>query len=176
MKYTLRRSTRAKYMRLTVQPGGTVILTVPHRVPEGMIEKFLAAHTEWIEKGVKRMQNLKALPVSGRRSYLKHKEEARAFINERLAYWNAFYGFTHGRIAIKNTKRLWGSCSRKGNLNFSYALLFLPRELADYVIVHELAHLKEHNHSARFWALVHKHQPDYLLLRRELRRYLPQSR
>lgn len=176
MKYTLKRSMRAKYMRLTVQPGGTVILTVPHRVPAGMIERFLAQHTEWIERGVKRMQNFKPLPVSGRRSYLRHKEEARAFITERVAYWNSFYGFEHGRIAVKDTKRIWGSCSRKGNLNFSYALLFLPRELADYIVVHELCHLKEHNHSSRFWALVQKHQPDYLRLRRELRRYLPQSR
>jgi predicted metal-dependent hydrolase len=173
--YTLKRSTRAKYMRLTVQPGGTVILTVPHRIPEGMIERFLMQHAEWIERGVKRMQKFKPLPVSGRAAYLKHKEEARAFITERVLYWNSFYGFAHGRIAVKDTKRIWGSCSRKGNLNFSYGLLFLPRELADYVVVHELCHLKEHNHSAHFWARVQEHQPDYVRLRHELRRYLPGS-
>ena len=173
--YTLSRSTRARYMRLTVQPGGTAVLTVPHRVPEYMIEKFLAQHTEWIERGIKRMKDFKPLPVSGRRSYLKHKEEARAFITERVAYWNRFYGFEHGRIAIKNTKHLWGSCSRKGNLNFSYALLFLPRELADYVVVHELSHLKEHNHGPRFWESVAKALPDWKSHRRELRKYLPRQ-
>jgi len=119
------------------------------------------------------MQDFKPLPVSGRRAYLKHKEEARAFVTERVKYWNREYGFRYDRIAIKNTKRLWGSCSRKGNLNFSFALLFLPRELADYVVVHELAHLKEHNHSPRFWALLEKSLPDFAIRRRELRRYLP---
>ena len=173
LSYTLKRSTRARYMRLTVQAGGTVVLTVPHRIPERMIERFLSQHTEWIKRGVARMRDFKPLPVSGRRSYLRHKEEARALVTERVAYWNQFYTFPFGRIAIKDTKRLWGSCSRKGNLNFSYALLFLPRELADYVIVHELCHLQEHNHSNAFWALVAKAQPEYLRLRRELRRYLP---
>jgi predicted metal-dependent hydrolase len=160
-------------MRLQVQAGGSVLVTVPHRVPEGMIEKFLAQHSDWIERSRARMQRFKPLPVSGRRAYLKHKEEARAFINERVEYWNREYGFKYNRIAIKNTKRLWGSCSRKGNLNFSYALLFLPRELADYVVVHELCHLKEHNHGKGFWALVGKSLPDFASRRRDLRRYLP---
>jgi predicted metal-dependent hydrolase len=173
VSYTLKRSTRAKYMRLTVQAGGTVVLTVPHRVPEYMIEKFLAQHTEWIVRGIKRMQDFKPMPVSGRRSYLKHKEEARAFITERVAHWNHFYRFPFGRIAIKDTKRVWGSCSRKGNLNFSYALLFLPRELADYVVVHELSHLQEHNHGPRFWALMATTLPDFKARRADLRRYLP---
>ena len=173
MKYTLKRSRRARYMRLQVRPGGTVILTVPHQMAHSTIEKFLAQHAEWIHTANERMRDYKALPVSGRRDYLKHKEAARKFIHERLAHWSSFYPFSYGRVAIKNTKRVWGSCSRKGNLNFSYALLFLPRELADYVIVHELCHLKEHNHSARFWSLVAEALPNYRLLRHELRRYLP---
>ena len=160
-------------MRLSVQAGGAVVLTVPHRVDVGTIERFLAKHTEWISRASAKMRQLKALPVSGRRDYLKHKEVAREFICERVAHWNQLYQFPHSRIAIKNTKRLWGSCSRKGNLNFSYALLFLPRELADYVVVHELCHLKEHNHSRAFWALVAKVLPMHHELRRELRRYIP---
>jgi len=162
-------------MRLTVQAGGTVILTVPQRSPAGMIEKFLVQHTEWMEKSIIRMRNFKPLPVSGRRAYLKHKEEARSFIEERVVYWNRFYAFSYGRIAIKNTRRTWGSCSRRGNLNFSYALLFLPRTLADYVIVHELCHLKEHNHKESFWSLVAQRLPEYKARRRELRRYLPRG-
>ncbi len=160
-------------MRLSVQAGGTVVLTVPHFIGVRVIERFLAKHTEWIERATKRMSNFKTLPVSGRRAYLEHKEAARAFVHERVAYWNQFYSHPFGRIAIKNSKRVWGSCSHKGNLNFSYGLLFLPRELADYVVVHELCHLKEHNHSKAFWALVAKQQPNYASLRRELRRYVP---
>lgn len=160
-------------MRLTVQPGGAVRITAPLWISSSAIERFVRSHSSWIDRSVRRMQNFKPLPISGRRSYLKYKEEARVFLTERVTYWNQIYKFTHNRIAIKNTKRLWGSCSRKGNLNFSYALLFLPRELADYVVVHELAHLQEHNHGPHFWALVGKALPDFQLHRRELRRYLP---
>ena len=173
--YILKRSKRARYMRLSVQAGGAVVLTVPHRIDVATIERFLAKHTEWIEKASAKMRHFKSLPVSGRRDYVRHKEAARRFITDRIAYWNKFYTFPHGRIAIKNTKRLWGSCSRKGNLNFSYALLFLPREIADYVVVHELCHLKEHNHSRAFWTLVAHKLPNYRMLRSELRRYLPRS-
>lgn len=119
------------------------------------------------------MRGFKSLPVRGRRAYLAHKEDARVFIAERINHWNRFYGHQVNRIAIKDMKRIWGSCSRKGNLNFSYALLFLPRELADYVVVHELCHLKEHNHGPKFWALVAKTLPNCEHHRRELRTYLP---
>ena len=174
-RYILKRSKRARYMRLSVQAGGTVVLTVPHRIDVTTIEKFLAQHTEWIERASEKMRHFKSLPVSGRRDYLKHKEAARKFIAARVAHWNQLYQFPHGRIAIKNTKRLWGSCSRKGNLNFSYALPFLPHELADYVVVHELCHLREHNHSRAFWSLVARALPNHKALRVELRRYVPRS-
>ena len=173
MEVTLKRSNRVKYMRLKVLPGGAVVLTAPPWISSGVIERFVRGHSSWIDRSVRRMRTFKPLPVSGRRAYLKRKEEARSFITERVQHWNREYGFTYNRIAIKNTKRLWGSCSRKGNLNFSYALLFLPRELADYVVVHELCHLMEHNHGPRFWALVGKVLPDFVARRRELRRYLP---
>ncbi len=158
-------------MRLSVRPGGAVTLTVPHFVGVSTIEKFLAAHTEWIERATQKMRRLVPLP-HGRKEYVARREVARLLVHERLAHWNSLYHFKHGRVAIKNTKTLWGSCSRKGNLNFSYALVHVPRELADYVIVHELCHLQEHNHSSRFWELVARAQPDYLRLRRSLRTYL----
>ena len=174
--YALKRSRRSKYMRLRVQAGGTVTVTVPFYSTTSGIEQFILNHRMWIERAVARMSAFKPLPVSGHRAYLKHREEARVFVTERIAYWNRAYGFSYGRIAIKDTKRIWGSCSRKGNLNFSYALLFLPRELADYIIVHELCHLKEPNHSERFWLLVSKDMPNHKALRRELKQYLPRGR
>ncbi len=78
-------------------------------------------------------------------------------------------GVAYGRVAIRAQKSCWGSCSRAGNLNFNYKLQFLPPRLQDYVIVHELAHLREHNHSARFWAAVAGVLPNWRSLRRELR-------
>lgn len=102
--------------------------------------------------------------------YKKYKENARALVHARLAYFNAFYAFPLRRVAIKNSKSRWGSCSKLGNLNFNYKLLFLPIQVIDYVVVHELCHLKEFNHSPKFWALVAQEIPDYLARRKLLRR------
>ena len=102
-------------------------------------------------------------------NYLKYNEEARIFIFERLDYYSGIYGVRFNRVSIRNQRTRWGSCSKKGNLNFNYRLLMLPRSLANYIIIHELCHLKELNHSPRFWNLVAQAAPDYLKIRRELR-------
>jgi predicted metal-dependent hydrolase len=93
--------------------------------------------------------------------YNKYKEQARALVNERLVYFNAYYGFIYGRVSIRNQKTRWGSCSSKGNLNFSYRILFLDPEEQDYLIIHELCHLKQFNHSQAFWDLVGEQSPNY---------------
>lgn len=160
-------------MRITVRPGGFVVLTAPPTMSMAEIESYVASKRTWLTKSIARMESLRALPVSGRRSYVRHKEGARVFVTERLVHWNQYCRYSYKRVSIKNTRRLWGSCSRRGNLNFSFALLFLPRELADYVIVHELCHLKEHSHGRDFWRLVERVLPDYRARRAELRRYSP---
>lgn len=104
-----------------------------------------------------------------RRQYLKYREEARALIHSRIAHFYAHYRVPIKKIFIKNLKSRWGSCSEKGNLNFNYKLLFLPQDIADYVVVHELCHLKEFNHSPKFWALVAQTIPDYNARRSVLR-------
>jgi len=102
--------------------------------------------------------------------YKKYKEHARALAHARVAHFNSFYNFTVGRISIRNTRTRWGSCSKKGNLNFNYKILFLPQHMTDYIIVHELCHLKEFNHSQNFWDLVAKIVPEHKAVRRELRK------
>jgi predicted metal-dependent hydrolase len=102
--------------------------------------------------------------------YLKYKEEARVLVKARLEYFNTFYNFEYKRIAIKNHKSRWGSCSKKGNLNFNYRIALLPPHLADYIVVHELCHLGEFNHSKKFWALVERTIPDWRMRRAELMR------
>lgn len=104
-----------------------------------------------------------------RLQYKKYKEEARVLIHARLSYFNAYYGFTLRKVFIKSLKSRWGSCSERGNLNFNYLLVFLPSRVQDYLIVHELCHLKEFNHSPAFWALVAQTLPDYRALRTQLR-------
>lgn len=102
-------------------------------------------------------------------TYLTHKELARTLILERLAFFNRTGAYTYNRVAIRDQRRCWGSCSSKGNLNFSYKLLFLPPCLRDYIIVHELSHLKILNHSADFWNLVALQMPDYVIRMTTLR-------
>ena len=105
-----------------------------------------------------------------RKQYMRVRSHARAFVHERLAYFNAHYRLRIGKVFIKNHKSRWGSCSERGNLNFNYKLLYLPPLIADYIIVHELCHLAEFNHSRRFWALVERTIPEHRALKRELRR------
>ena len=100
---------------------------------------------------------------------MKYKEEARALVMEKLMVFGKIYNLFPNRIAIRNTKSRWGSCSKRGNLNFNYRIVFLPPALADYLVVHELCHLGEFNHSPKFWNLVAVAVPDYKKLRKELR-------
>jgi len=101
--------------------------------------------------------------------FVAHKETARALVHQKLIYWNQFYNFTYKRVAIRNTRRSWGSCTSLKNLNFSYKLLFLPSHLQDYIIVHELCHLGELNHGKNFWDLVAQQVPHYELCIAELK-------
>ncbi len=105
-----------------------------------------------------------------RRATTKKREVARIFVENRISYFNKLYNFKINRIAIKNTKTRWGSCSSKGNLNFNYKIIYLRPELADYLIVHELCHLGELNHSKRFWALVARAIPSYIKINKELKK------
>ncbi|MEI8338137.1 MAG: M48 family metallopeptidase [bacterium] len=99
-----------------------------------------------------------------------HKEGAKELALSRLEHFNQFYNFKYNSVKIKSTKTRWGSCSSKGNLNFSYKIALLPSHLVDYLIVHELCHLGEFNHSEDFWALVAQTIPDFYEKRIELKK------
>lgn len=102
--------------------------------------------------------------------YQTHKEAARVLVHARLSYFNTFYGHAYKKVFIKNTKSRWGSTSERGNLNFNYKILFLPQELQDYLIVHELCHLKHFDHGQDFWRLVSTTVPNYRAHAKALRR------
>ena len=103
-----------------------------------------------------------------------YRRQGRRVFAERVAYWNTQFGFSYGRIAIRDQKSRWGSCSRQGNLNFNWRLLLAPLAVLDYIVIHELAHLKEGNHSPRFWALVAAKCPGYREHRTWLRQHGPE--
>ena len=109
------------------------------------------------------------LKANSRRDFLNNKEKAREIVENRIKYLNDFYNFSFNKISIKRQKSRWGSCSKKGNLNFNYKIIFLPQKYSDYVLVHELCHLGEFNHSRNFWELVKKTIPDYKEIKKEFK-------
>lgn len=101
--------------------------------------------------------------------YKENKELARTLVHARLLHFNQHYELEWKRVAVKNQRRCWGSCSSLKNLNFNYKILFLPEHLQDYVIVHELCHLTHLNHRQQFWDLVAEKIPEYQACVLELR-------
>lgn len=172
INYTLRHSARARHLRITINCDATVVVTTPFNFSTQKLEHFLHEKRNWILKKVEYFrrvgEGVQMLP-RGKRSYKEYKEQARLFVHQKLAELNAHYNFSFSRVTVKNHSTRWGSCSRQKNLNFNYRILFLPMELAEYVIVHELCHLGEMNHSKKFWALVTHAIPDFKQRRKQLR-------
>ncbi len=115
----------------------------------------------------KRVVRKRATTVT--KHYLAHKEVARELALARLHHFNQHYNLSWNRVAIRNQRRCWGSCSANKNLNFNYKIQFLPPHLADYIIVHELCHLTHLHHGKEFWNLVGEQLPNYKELLLELR-------
>src|SRR3990167_4157941 len=169
MQYHLKRSRRARRLRVAVYFDWRVGVTAPQTLGQNAIEQFLAAKQEWITRTQRRFARRPriVLPVVG--DYSDNKDEALRFAQSKVLQWNRIYGYSHKRISIRNQKTRWGSCSRKGNLNFNYKIRFLPERMTDYLVVHELCHLQEFNHSPRFWQMVATALPDHKYLRKQFR-------
>ncbi len=118
----------------------------------------------------KKFEGALKLPKGNKANLKIYKAAALGLVENKMEEFNKFYGFQYKKITIRNTSSRWGSASKKGNLSFNYRIAMLPPELADYLVVHELCHLKEMNHSPNFWALVAKSIPDYKKTRKDLRR------
>ena len=158
-------------MRIAVYADGRVVLTVPRGVSRDTALRFAEGKAQWIAAKAAYFKNLpKPLaPPSNRRDFLRYKDCARELARERLMFFAAAYGLSFRSVTIRNQKTRWGSCSKKGNMSFSYRVALLPPRYADYIIVHELCHLKEMNHSRRFWDLVARTVPDHRDIRRRLK-------
>lgn len=172
VEYTLRTSNRARRMRLAVYCEGDLVVTVPFGTRPGLAEQFIAAKAQWILDKLEYFSSLgkRFFIKSSGGDFFKYKEQALLLAKSRLEYFNSIYCFTYCSIKIKNQKTRWGSCSKKGTVSFNYKIVLLPEQLADYIVVHELCHLGEFNHSKKFWKLVEKTVPNYLALRTELKK------
>ena len=170
INYNLKTSSRSRNLRLTVCCDATVVVTKPQGLGDNLVEKFLQSKANWILDKIQYFKNHVAPQVKiDPKEYRQYKKEALHLVRRLLTEYNEYYKFKINSIRIKNQKTRWGSCSRQGNLNFSYRLALLPEDLARYIIVHELCHLRELNHSPRFWQLVAQTCPDYLVKRKQLR-------
>jgi len=172
IEYTLKQSRRARMPRLTIQRDGGITVTLPWGTRERFAERFMIQKSQWVIDTLDRFAKMPGIPLikGTKKDYLLHKAFARALAEARVEHFNGIYNFSFNRVSIRNQKTRWGSCSRKGNLNFNYKIALLHPNLADYIIVHELCHLKELNHSKKFWDLVAIAVPDHRTLRAELRR------
>ena len=175
ISFTVRKSERVKNLRITILQSGQVVVTLPHTMSEKKALQFVHAKQEWIKKSVEKMKKIepnegrRILPKGTKKEFEECKKEASHFVKERLHFFNKAYGYTWGVVTIKNVSTRWGSCSKSGDLNFSYKIVFLPKTWADYIIVHELCHLGAFNHSQQFWELVAREIPDYKKIKKELR-------
>ncbi len=173
--YTFKRSLRARRLRITIYPTGDVTVTAPRLTPMFLVNRFLASREKWVEKKVAEFRARPVVPITrlmgtgGRREFNSRKHEAHEIAVEKVHYFANKYDLKYGRISIRNQKTRWGSCSKRGNLSFNYRIVFLPTELQDYLVVHELCHLKEFNHSQAFWRLVEREVPGYKALRKRLK-------
>ena len=171
MNVKIIRSNR-KTLAIQINPDLSVTVRVPMYAPQSDIERILREKEGWIQKHIEKIREQEAnkKEIQGESvesEYLTNEEikkladKALQHIPKRVSYFAKQIGVTYGKITIRNQKTRWGSCSSKGNLNFNCLLMLTPPEVIDYVVVHELCHRKEMNHSEAFWAEVEKVIPDY---------------
>ncbi|HHT64186.1 MAG: M48 family metallopeptidase [Bacillota bacterium] len=210
VSYIIRKSRKAKNVRIVVREGTGLEVVIPETYPVNNIEALLHKKAKWIQNKLKQMEENAALtktvqdealtvirylgkeypivlildnslPIRVELSEdkalltLPRNEEdvirrvidawyrwaAKSFLSERTNFWAQKMGVSYQTIYIRNQKTRWGSCSIKNNLSFNMRIIMAPLEVVDYIIIHELAHLKEMNHSKRFWRVVEEFCPDY---------------
>lgn len=162
-KLTIIRSNR-KSLSLQIRADGSLLARAPLPMPESEIMAFVREKSDWIEKHLEKVESANRAGAEAPLSMEDiHNlaERALAELPPRVDFFAERMGVTYGRITIRNQRGRWGSCSSAGNLNFNCLLMLAPGEVQDYVIVHELAHRKQMNHSAAFWKEVEQVLPDY---------------
>ena len=163
-----------KSLGLEVRPDGTVLARIPARLSDRELKAFIEKQQDWILKKVDQVKKradartkikVPSMDALSDAEIQKIKDK----IADRVKYYCAVMQVTVGRITIRNQKTRWGSCSSVGNLNYNWKLVLMPPGVLDYVVVHELAHRREMNHSAAFWKVVATWMPDYKKYRKWLR-------
>ena len=165
MTYRLVRTNR-RTIAIEVLPDGEVVVRCPLHARESQVHAFVQSKQDWIMKHVAKAPT-SVQPLT--QPQLKElARQAKLLLPQRAAYFAQRMGLRYGRITIRTQRTLWGSCSGRGNLNFNCLLMLAPAHVQDYVVVHELCHLKQMNHSAAFWTEVEAVLPNYRVSRKWL--------
>ena len=171
----IRRRRGLRNLRLAVAHDGQVTVTAPRLAPLMLIRRFLADQEGWIIDAQTRFRAAghipRVSPEKAREQFLAHRETARLRVDRYLTLLNAQQAWVYTSVTIRDQRTRWGSCSARGALSFNYRLVFLPPHLAEYIVAHELCHLREHNHGSRFWTLLEEVLPGAAIRRQELREY-----
>ena len=172
LEYEVIRSNR-RSISIQIKRDGHVLVRAPKFMSDIDIDAFVESKADWITKHLQELQmesdshcEEELLTV---KDIEKLKALARNVIPAKVAYYARLLGVSYGKISIRMQKTRWGSCSREGNLNFNCLLMMAPPDVLDYVVIHELCHRFEMNHSAKFWARVEKAMPDYRVHRQWLK-------
>jgi len=159
LSYQIIRSAR-KTIGIQIMHDGSVVVRCPKRMRQDDVKRFVESKSDWIEKHLAARNPIEPNKLA-EQEIKQLREKTRQLVTRRVEYFAPMIGVTYGQITIRMQRTRWGSCSSKGNLNFNCLLGLVPSEVLDYVVVHELCHRKELNHSVRFWNEVSRILPDY---------------
>ena len=159
LDYQIIRSNR-RTISIQIKPDGSILVRCPRAMRKAQIVAFVESKSQWIQKQLSRLpsNDLEKLCDD---EIERLRNQTKSLIEKRVSYYAPMIGVSYNRISVRIQHTRWGSCSSKGNLNFNCLLALLPQDVVDYVVVHELCHLKQMNHSARFWSEVRAILPDY---------------
>lgn len=163
MNFEIIRSKR-KTISLIVKKDLSVIVRAPNRMGSKEIEAFVSKHSDWVMKQkIKISERYKGQEerTLSEKEIKELKEKAREIMPDKTAYFSKITGLMPNNVKITSAVTRWGSCSARNNICFPYRIVLLPEELIDYIVIHELCHIKEKNHSSRFYNLLESFLPDY---------------
>ena len=167
---TFAKSPRAKYQRITIRPDKTITVTIPRNGSLSEAKQFLKSKVSWIQKQLQKIDQ--HTQCQGMPDLDIDLEKAQVALFNRLDYYSEKYNFPYNRSGFRCQKTRWGSCSGQNNISLNVNIAFLPEELQDYVLLHELVHTKVKNHSRKFWAELDKYtQGQAKELSEELKKY-----
>lgn len=171
MNYELIRSDR-KTLSIEITKESKILVRAPKKCPQNTIDDFVRKNSDWINRTQIKIQQRKlnaekyAIPDSEKAEYIK---KAKQYLPERTKYWSEITGLIPAYVHITSAEKRYGSCNSKNGICFSFRVMAYPPEAIDYVIVHELAHIKHKNHSKDFYSLIEKYMPDYKIKEKILR-------